>query len=337
MERQGLRALESATDRDVVESALFEIKRVIAGQDEMLERVFVCLLSGGHLLIEGVPGLAKTLTIKTVADVLGGTFQRVQFTPDLVPSDLVGTRMYRTGKDEFDTELGPVFCNFLLADEINRAPAKVQSALLEVMQERQVTIGKETHAVPSPFLVMATQNPIESEGTYPLPEAQVDRFMLKVLVDYPAPADELTVIERALAEPVVVERLLSVEDLAALQAATRRVYVDPAVSRYALSIAMATRKLAESGLEDLAGYVEYGASPRGPINLVIGARALALLRGRRYALPQDVRELAKDVIRHRLVLSYEALAEGVDAEQILDRVLETIPMPQLDLSRQEVA
>jgi len=337
MERQGLRALESAADRDVVESALFEIKRVIAGQDEMLERVFVCLLSGGHLLIEGVPGLAKTLTIKTVADVLGGTFQRVQFTPDLVPSDLVGTRMYRTGKDEFDTELGPVFCNFLLADEINRAPAKVQSALLEVMQERQVTIGKETHAVPSPFLVMATQNPIESEGTYPLPEAQVDRFMLKVLVDYPAPADELTVIERALAEPVVVERLLSVEDLAALQAAARRVYVDPAVSRYALSIALATRQLAESGLEDLAGYVEYGASPRGPINLVVGARALALLRGRRYALPQDVRELAKDVIRHRLVLSYEALAEGVDAEQILDRVLETIPMPQLDLSRQEVA
>ena len=210
---------------------------MIAGQDEMLERVFVCLLAGGHLLIEGVPGLAKTLTIKTVADVLGGTFQRVQFTPDLVPSDLVGTRMYRGGKDGFETELGPVFCNFLLADEINRAPAKVQSALLEVMQERQVTIGKETHAVPSPFLVMATQNPIESEGTYPLPEAQVDRFMLKVLVDYPAPADELTVIERALAEPVVVERLLSIEDLAELQVATRRVYVDPAVSRYALSIA----------------------------------------------------------------------------------------------------
>ena len=337
MERQGLRALESSADRDVVESALFEIKRVIAGQDEMLERVFVCLLANGHLLIEGVPGLAKTLTIKTVADVLGGTFQRVQFTPDLVPSDLVGTRMYRVGKDSFDTELGPVFCNFLLADEINRAPAKVQSALLEVMQERQVTIGHETHAVPSPFLVMATQNPIESEGTYPLPEAQVDRFMLKVLVDYPAPADELTVIERALAEPVVVERLLSVEDLATLQAATRRVYVDPAVSRYALSIAMATRRLAEAGLEELEGYVEYGASPRGPINLVLGARALALLRGRRYALPQDVRELAKDVLRHRLVLSYEALAEGIDAERILDRVLETIAMPQLDLSRQEVA
>jgi MoxR-like ATPase len=336
MERTGLH-LASGADRDAVETALFEIKRVIAGQDEMLERVFVCLLAGGHLLIEGVPGLAKTLTIKTVADVLGGTFQRVQFTPDLVPSDLVGTRIYRSGKDGFDTELGPVFCNFLLADEINRAPAKVQSALLEVMQERQVTIGKETHAVPSPFLVMATQNPIESEGTYPLPEAQIDRFMLKVLVDYPAPADELTVIERALAEPVAVERLLAVDDLARLQTAVRQVYVDPAVSRYALSIALATRRLAEAGLDDLNGYVEYGASPRGPINLVVGARALALLRGRRYALPQDVRELAKDVLRHRLVLSYEALAEGVDADRILDRVLESVELPQLDLARQDVA
>jgi MoxR-like ATPase len=323
--------------KERLEQALFEIRRVIAGQDAMLERVLVCLLAQGHLLIEGVPGLAKTLTIKTTAGVLGGSFSRIQFTPDLVPSDLVGTRVYRAGEGTFDTELGPVFCNFLLADEINRAPAKVQSALLEVMQERQVTIGKETHAVPSPFLVMATQNPIESEGTYPLPEAQIDRFMLKVLVDYPAPADELTVIERALAEPVVVERLLSVEDLAALQAATRRVYVDPAVSRYALSIAMATRQLAENELEELDGYVEYGASPRGPINLVLAARALALLRGRRYALPQDVRELAKDVLRHRLVLSYEALAEGVDAERILDRVLEAIPMPQLDLARQDVA
>jgi MoxR-like ATPase len=336
MERRGLRALSGA-DQELVESALFEIKRVIAGQDEMLERVFVCLLAGGHLLIEGVPGLAKTLTIKTVSEVLGGTFQRVQFTPDLVPSDLVGTRMYRGGKDGFYVELGPVFCNFLLADEINRAPAKVQSALLEVMQERQVTIGKETHAVPAPFLVMATQNPIESEGTYPLPEAQVDRFMLKVLVDYPREADELTVIERALADPVAVEQLLSIEELAELQAAARRVYVDPAVSRYALAIATATRRLADSGLEELDGYVEYGASPRGPINLVVGARALALLRGRRYVLPQDVRELAKDVLRHRIVLSYEALAEGVDADRILDRVLETIAMPQLDLARQEVA
>ena len=332
-----LKAVEGGADRDVVESAVFEIKRVIAGQDEMLERVFVCLLAGGHLLIEGVPGLAKTLTIKTVADVLGGSFQRVQFTPDLVPSDLVGTRMYRSGRDVFNTELGPVFCNFLLADEINRAPAKVQSALLEVMQERQVTIGKETHAVPSPFLVMATQNPIESEGTYALPEAQVDRFMLKVLVDYPPPADELTVIERALADPIAVEQLLSLDELTELQAAARRIYVDPAISRYALSIAMATRRLGDAGLEDLAPYVDYGASPRGPINLVVGARALALLRGRRYVLPHDVRELAKDVLRHRMVLSYEALAENVDADQILDRVLETIAMPQPDLGRIEVA
>jgi len=329
-----LSAFPGDPDRQAVERALFEIKRVIAGQDEMLERVFVCLLAGGHLLIEGVPGLAKTLTIKTVADVLGGTFQRVQFTPDLVPSDLVGTRMYRAGKDVFDTELGPVFCNFLLADEINRAPAKVQSALLEVMQERQVTIGKETFPVPAPFLVMATQNPIESEGTYALPEAQVDRFMLKVLVDYPHEADELTVIERALADPVSVEQLLSIEDLARLQEAVRHAYVDPAVSRYALQLATATRRLEERDLSELAAYVEYGASPRGPINLVLGARALALLRGRRYVLPQDVRALAKDVLRHRLVLSYEALAEGVDADHVLDRVIDATPMPQLDFARE---
>ena len=338
MNDQGLRAVEGGADRDQVEGALFEIKRVIAGQDEMLERVFVCLLAGGHLLIEGVPGLAKTLTIKTVAEVLGGTFQRVQFTPDLVPSDLVGTRIYQPGKQgAFETELGPVFCNFLLADEINRAPAKVQSALLEVMQERQVTIGKETHAVPAPFLVMATQNPIESEGTYPLPEAQLDRFMLKVVVDYPSRADELTVIARALEEPVSVQQLLPIEGLADLQRAAKQIYVDPAVSRYALDIASATRDLAGSGLDELASYVEYGASPRGPINLVVGARALALLRGRRYVLPQDVRELTKDVLRHRLVLSYEALAEGVDADRILDRVLETISMPQLDFVREDVA
>jgi MoxR-like ATPase len=331
------RAAAARQAHDALESALFEIKRVIVGQEAMLERVLVALLAGGHVLLEGVPGLAKTLTIKTVADVLGGSFRRLQFTPDLVPSDLVGTRIYRPDTGTFDTEWGPVFCNFLLADEINRAPAKVQSALLEVMQEGQVTIGHESHQVPQPFLVMATQNPIESEGTYPLPEAQVDRFMLKVLVDYPEPADELTVIERALADPVTVEQLLTVEELAELQAAARRIYVDPAVSRYALSIAMATRRLADAGLEDLASYVDYGASPRGPINLVVGARALALLRGRRYALPHDVRELAKDVLRHRMVLSYEALAEGVDADQILDRVLEAIAMPQLDLARQDVA
>ncbi len=332
-----LRALDGGADRDLLETAVFEIKRVIAGQDEMLERVFVCLLAGGHLLIEGVPGLAKTLTVKTVADVFGGSFERIQFTPDLVPADLVGTRMFRNRSERFYTELGPVFCNFLLADEINRAPAKVQSALLEVMQERQVTIGKETHPVPTPFLVMATQNPIESEGTYPLPEAQLDRFMLKILVDYPSEDDELTVIQRALAEPVAVEQLITVEELAELQAATRRVYVDPAVSRYALDLTLATRRLADVGLEELVPYVSYGASPRGPINLAVGARALAVLRGRRYALPQDVRELAKDVLRHRMVLSYEALAEGVEADAVLDRVLEAIPMPHLDLARGAVA
>ena len=322
-----------AAEPSLLESAVFEIKRVIAGQDAMLERVFVCLLAGGHLLIEGVPGLAKTLTVKTVADVFGGKFERIQFTPDLVPADLVGTRMYRQRSERFDIELGPVFCNFLLADEINRAPAKVQSALLEVMQERQVTIGKETYPVGSPFLVMATQNPIESEGTYPLPEAQIDRFMLKVVVHYPPEADELTVIDRALADPVEVDQIVSVEQLGEFQVATRHVYVDPAVSRYALKIALATRALAEHGLDDLAEYVSYGVSPRGPINLVLGARALAVLRGRRYALPQDVRELAKDVLRHRMVLSYEALAEGIEAEAILDRVLEAIEMPQLELAR----
>ena len=289
-----LRAVALSTPEQLtVEAAIFELKRVIAGQDEMLERVFVCLLADGHLLIEGVPGLAKTLTIKTVADVLGGSFQRIQFTPDLVPSDLVGTRIYRPGKTTFETELGPVFCNFLLADEINRAPAKVQSALLEVMQERQVTIGKETYPVPAPFLVMATQNPIESEGTYALPEAQVDRFMLKVIVDYPAPSDELTVLHRALGDPVAVEQLLSLESLASLRQATKNVYVDPAIARYALDLATATRRPAEVGLDELAPFIEYGASPRGPINLLVGARALALLRGRRYALPQDVRELTE--------------------------------------------
>ncbi len=331
-----LRPIRNDAEARAVERALYEIKHVIAGQDEMLERTFVCLLTGGHLLIEGVPGLAKTLTIKTVADVLGGTFQRVQFTPDLVPSDLVGTRIYRTRDDAFDTELGPVFCNFLLADEINRAPAKVQSALLEVMQERQVTLGKETHPVPSPFLVMATQNPIESEGTYSLPEAQLDRFMLKVLVSYPETADELTVIQRALDGPAPIEQILSIEELVELQAAVRRVYVDPALSRYALRLAAATRDLAAAGFDEQAPFVEYGVSPRGPINLVLAARALALLRGRRYVVADDLRALAKDVFRHRLVLSYEALAEGISADDVLEVVLAAIASPEHDHLRDEV-
>jgi MoxR-like ATPase len=325
------------TAQERLEAALFEVKRVIAGQDEMLERVLVCLLAGGHLLIEGVPGLAKTLTIKTAAGVLGGSFNRIQFTPDLVPSDLVGTRIYRPKDGGFDTELGPVFCNFLLADEINRAPAKVQSALLEVMQERQVTIGGATHPVPEPFLVMATQNPIESEGTYPLPEAQVDRFMLKVVVDYPELTDELTVVERALADAVEVRNVLSPDELLTLQAAARSVYVDPAVVRYAVVLAAATRAPADYGLDGLAPYLGFGASPRGPINLAHGARALALLRGRGYALPQDVHELAKDVLRHRLVLTYHALASEVSADRILDEVLKAVPPPRIDLARDEEA
>ena len=323
--------------KEQLEQALFEIRRIIAGQDAMLERVLVCLLAQGHLLIEGVPGLAKTLTIKTTAGVLGGSFARVQFTPDLVPSDLVGTRIYRAGDGTFDTELGPVFCNFLLADEINRAPAKVQSALLEVMQEHQVTIGHETHPVPDPFLVMATQNPIESEGTYPLPEAQIDRFMLKVLIGYPQHDEELTVVQRQLVQAPELRQALSLDDLKALQRAVVDIYVDPALVSYAVDIATATREPAAHGLPDVAAYISYGASPRGPISLVQGARALALIRGREYALVEDLQALARDALRHRLVLSYQALAEDVSPDVILDQVLAVVAAPQLDLARVNAA
>jgi MoxR-like ATPase len=323
--------------RALLEEALVEVKRVIAGQDEMLERVLVCLVAGGHLLIEGVPGLAKTLTIKTTAAVLGGSFKRVQFTPDLVPSDLVGTRIYRPDKAGFDTELGPVFCNFLLADEINRAPAKVQSALLEVMQERQVTIGHDTHIVPLPFLVMATQNPIESEGTYPLPEAQVDRFMLKVLVGYPERDEELTVVNRSLDDPVVVRQVLPLSELSNLQEAVKDIYVDPGLVSYAVSLATATRDPRQFGLDDLADLVAYGASPRGPIALVQSARALALIHGRDYVIPGDIRALVKDAFRHRLVLTYQALAEERSADDVLDAVMAAVPQPRLELGRPAAA
>jgi MoxR-like ATPase len=329
-----LRALEREDEdprraraaHDALENGLFEIKRVIVGQEAMLERVLVALLAGGHVLLEGVPGLAKTLTIKTVADVLGGSFKRLQFTPDLVPADLVGTRIYRADTGGFDTELGPVFCNFLLADEINRAPAKVQSALLEVMQERQVTIGHDTHRVPEPFLVMATQNPIESEGTYPLPEAQVDRFMFKLVVDYPHPKDEVAVVERSLDGGARARQVLTPETLADHQQAAQSVYVDRRVMEYAVSLTTSTRDPGEQG------WVEFGASPRGSINLIHAGRALALLRGRDYLLPIDVRDLARDVLRHRLVLTYEALAAGVDADRVLDDVLEKVPMPRIELA-----
>ena len=326
---------EEAKER--LEQALFEIRRVIAGQDAMLERVLVCLLAQGHLLIEGVPGLAKTLTIKTTAGVLGGSFARIQFTPDLVPSDLVGTRIYRPGEGSFDTELGPVFCNFLLADEINRAPAKVQSALLEVMQERQVTIGHTTYPVPAPFLVMATQNPIESEGTYPLPEAQVDRFMLKVLIGYPEHDEELTIVQRQLVSAPELREALSLDELDALQAAVFGIYVDPSLVSYAVTLADATRQPAAHGIPEVAEYIAYGASPRGPISLVQASRALALVRGREYVLAEDLHALAKDAMRHRLVLTYQALAEEVSPDSILDSVLAAVPVPQVDLARTSAA
>jgi MoxR-like ATPase len=321
-------AVDALDPRTTAEAVLYEIRRVIVGQDEMLERVLVALLSGGHLLLEGVPGLAKTLTIRTLAEALDASFRRIQFTPDLVPADLVGTRIYRPNTATFETELGPVFCNFLLADEINRAPAKVQSALLEVMQERQVTIGRDTFKVPQPFLVMATQNPIESEGTYPLPEAQVDRFMMKVVVGYPTAAEEQTVVERSLRPGAPVRRVLDAEQLAVLQAAVPEIYVDPVLVAYAVSIVSATRDPGLVGQADLAKYVAFGASPRGSINLIHAARALALLRGRRYVVPADIYELAPDVLRHRIVPSFTALAEEVSADTILDRILPAVPAPR---------
>jgi MoxR-like ATPase len=313
--------------REALEGALFEIKRVIIGQDAMLERVMVALLSGGHVLLEGVPGLAKTLTIKTLASVVGGSFSRIQFTPDLVPSDLVGTRIYRPDTGRLDTELGPVFANFLLADEINRAPAKVQSALLEVMQEQQVTIGGRSHVVPLPFLVLATQNPIESEGTYPLPEAQVDRFLMKILVDYPAPGDEAAVVDRSLDPVGEVEERLTVSELLRFREAAANVIVDREVVDYAVALADATRRPGRYGLTEVEALLSYGASPRGPIGLVHAARSLALLRGRRHVLASDVRDLAPEVLRHRLVLSYEGLSEGVRPDDLLEQVMEAVPEP----------
>jgi MoxR-like ATPase len=316
--------------RAALEEALYEIKRVIVGQDAMLERLLVSLLAGGHVLLEGVPGLAKTLTVRTLARVLGGTFTRIQFTPDLVPADLVGTRIYRPDTGRFDTELGPVFGNFLLADEINRAPAKVQSALLEVMQERQVTIGGNSFPVPLPFLVMATQNPIESEGTYPLPEAQLDRFLMKIVVDYPSFGEEAAVVGRSLGDEAVVRERLTLEHLARFAQASKSVLVDRDVIGYAVSLADATRNPHEYGLDDIAPYVEYGASPRGPIGMVQAARALALLRGRGHVTGGDVRDLAADVLRHRLVLSYDALSEGITADDILEKVFGAVTEPEAD-------
>jgi MoxR-like ATPase len=327
----GVETMEPITDdASLVEHALFEVKKVIVGQDRVVERLMVALLAGGHVLLEGLPGLAKTLAAETLATVSGGTFGRIQFTPDLMPADITGTRIYRASKETFDVELGPVFVNILLADEINRAPAKVQSALLEVMAEHQVTIGGETHRVPEPFLVVATQNPIESEGVYPLPEAQRDRFLMKVLVDLPNPAEELEIVHRMGVDPPTAVERLSLEDLIRLQKATRQaVYVDRAVMEYAVNLVVATRDPARVGRDDLAPMLTYGASPRASLGLVAAGRALALLRRRSYVLPQDVFDVAPEVLRHRLVLSYEALAQGVDVETIVAGLLSTVVAPRL--------
>ena len=314
-----------------LERVLYEVKKVIVGQDHLLERMVVALLARGHILVEGVPGLAKTMAVKTLAQTIGGQFHRIQFTPDLMPADLVGTRIYNQKTGEFNTSLGPVFTNLLLADEINRAPAKVQSALLEVMQERQVTIGLESHRVPQPFLVMATQNPIEAEGTYPLPEAQVDRFMLKVLVGYPSSTEEFVIVERMTGLLQSVQRVLSTEELMALQQKTDRVYVDPALIEYSVNLVTATRQPGLCGLEGLERYILFGASPRASINMIVAGRALAFLRGRDYALPQDIHDVAPDVIRHRLVLSYEALSDNVQSDGILEKLMEAIPLPEAPL------
>ena len=318
---------ESAQTAELMERMLYEVKRVVVGQDRFLERVLIAMLAQGHLLVEGVPGLAKTLTVKTLARTMRGSFRRIQFTPDLVPSDLVGTRIYNQKTGEFGISLGPVFANLLLADEINRAPAKVQSALLEVMQERQVTIAGETHRVPEPFVVMATQNPIETEGTYPLPEAQVDRFMMKVLVDYPTEEEEFVIAQRATAGAVDVQAVADTYALQALQRECRAVYVDPSLIQYAVKLVSATRSPERYELADLGKYLTFGASPRATISLVEGAQALALLRGRRYALPEDMVDLVPDVLRHRLVLSYEALADNLNADQVVQRVMQKVAVP----------
>jgi MoxR-like ATPase len=322
----------NSENRKRVEKVLYEVKKVIVGQDHLLERLAVALLARGHILVEGVPGLAKTMAIKTLAEAIGGEFKRIQFTPDLVPADLIGTRIYNQKTGEFNTSLGPVFANLLLADEINRAPAKVQSALLEVMQERQVTIGRETFAVPDPFLVMATQNPIETEGVYALPEAQVDRFMLKVLVGYPSPTEEFVIVERMTGFLEAVQKVLTTQELLELQKKVYQdVYVDPSLIEYAIRLVTATREPKAFGLKELEPYILFGASPRASINLILTGRALAFVRGRGYALPQDVLDMAPDVLRHRVVPSYEALSDNVTSDDLLKRILERIPIPVVPL------
>ncbi|MEU7629532.1 MoxR family ATPase [Nocardia sp. NPDC049220] len=321
----------STLERDVqtLEKAIYEVKRVIVGQDRLVERLLVGVLARGHVLLEGVPGIAKTLAVETFAKVVGGSFSRVQFTPDLVPTDLIGTRIYRQGREEFDTELGPVVANFVLADEINRAPAKVQSALLEVMAERHVSIGGKTYPMPDPFLVMATQNPIESEGVYPLPEAQRDRFLFKVVVDYPSVEEEREIIYRMGVTPPAASPILQPEELIRLQKVAANTFVHHALVDYVVRVIAATRKPADFGMQDVASWISYGASPRASLGIIAAARAVALIRGRDYVVPQDVVEVIPDVLRHRLVLSYDALADEISPEDVIKRVLQTIGLPQV--------
>lgn len=327
--------MTDVADPPSLERALVELRRIIVGQERLVERLLVALVAGGHCLLEGPPGLAKTLSVRTLAETTGGTFSRVQFTPDLLPADITGTRIYRASAEEFDVELGPVFANFVLADEINRAPAKVQSALLEVMGEGQVTIGGETFAVPQPFLVLATQNPIESEGVYSLPEAQRDRFLMKVLVDYPTGPEEMEIVRRMGNEAPTAQQVLSVDDIVAWQQRARTMIVDQGVLDYAVNLVLATRNPEAYGLDDLAPMIDYGASPRASLGLVAAGRAMALLRGRDYAVPQDVFDVAPDVLRHRIVPSYEALAADLGIEQILVRILSTVPAPMISPSTQD--
>lgn len=325
------------TDQALLERALFEVKRVIVGQDHMVERLLVAVLAKGHCLLEGVPGIAKTLAAETMATVVGGTFARIQFTPDLVPSDIVGTRIYRPSTESFDVELGPVMVNLVLADEINRAPAKVQSALLEIMAEHQVSIGGVTHRVPDPFLVLATQNPIESEGVYHLPEAQRDRFLMKIDVDHPSESEELAIVYRMSVDPPVPQNVLGPAQVVALQRRAEEVFVHHAVAEYAVRLVYATRDPGRYGVQDVDRLLAFGASPRATLGLLAAGRALALMRGREYVLPEDVRDLAHDVMAHRLVLSFDALADGVVPRQIVDRVLAAVPMPVIAPQQEAVA
>jgi MoxR-like ATPase len=324
---------DEMTPQQAAERILFELKKVVVGQQRVLERLVTCLIADGHCLLEGVPGVAKTLMCSTLARSIGGSFHRIQFTPDLLPSDVVGTRIFRSSSESFDVELGPVFANIVLADEINRAPAKVQSALLEVMAEHQVTIGGITHPVPTPLLVLATQNPIESEGTYPLPEAQRDRFLMKIDVPYPSAAEELAIVQRMGVKPPEPQQVLSLDEVIMLQQAAKQVQVVPEVADYAVRLVMATRDPQSANLTPLVGKISVGCSPRASLGLVAAGRALALLRGKQHCTPQEIFDVAPEVMPHRLVLSYEALADGVKPSEVINTIISNVFAPALHFTQ----